>query len=104
MGFGRGLLLWLIGVPIPIAPVASLGLRDRQAINDAEGAHRPGSSPRDHHARDAAQWDRVHSRLKRNSETEAESNSHEERRPRREQTTARILLHATNDWPTAVST
>jgi hypothetical protein len=28
-----------------------LGLRDRQAINDAEGAHRPGSPPRNHHAR-----------------------------------------------------
>src|SRR5580704_1444772 len=27
------------------------GLRDRQAINDAEGAHRPGSPPRNHHAR-----------------------------------------------------
>jgi transposase len=25
----------------------------RQAINDAEGAHRPGSPPRNHHARDA---------------------------------------------------
>jgi transposase len=31
-----------------------LGLRDRQAIDDAQGAHRSGASPRDHHARDAA--------------------------------------------------
>ena len=32
---------------------SDLGLRDRQAINDVEGAHRIGSAPRNHHARDA---------------------------------------------------
>jgi transposase len=31
-----------------------LGLRDRQAIHHAQGAHRSGASPRDHHACDAA--------------------------------------------------
>jgi hypothetical protein len=30
----------------------ALGVRDRQAINDAEGARRPGSPPRKHNARD----------------------------------------------------
>ena len=35
------------------AQTQGLGFRDRQAINDAEGAHRPGSPLRDHYARDA---------------------------------------------------
>jgi transposase len=41
------------------AQTQGLGLRDRQAINDAEGSHRPGSPTRDHHARDAARRDGV---------------------------------------------
>jgi transposase len=36
-----------------------LGLRDRQTINDAEGAHRSGSAPRNHHARDVAGRDQI---------------------------------------------
>jgi transposase len=36
-----------------------LGLRDREAIDDAQGAHRSGASSRDHHARDAAGRNRV---------------------------------------------
>jgi hypothetical protein len=36
------------------AQTQGLGLRDRQAINDAQSASRSGSSPRDHYARDAA--------------------------------------------------
>ena len=36
------------------AQTQGLGLRDRQAINDAQSASRSGSPPRDHHARDAA--------------------------------------------------
>jgi hypothetical protein len=41
------------------AQTQGLGLRDRQAINDAQGEGRSGSPPRDHHARDAARRDRV---------------------------------------------
>ena len=45
------------------AQAQGLGLRDRQAINDAQGAGRSGSPPRDHHARDAARRDGVRARL-----------------------------------------
>ena len=40
-----------------------LGLRNRQAINNAQSASRSGSSPRDHYARDAARRNRVRVRL-----------------------------------------
>ena len=70
-----------------------------------QGARRSGASSRNHHARDAAQRDRVHSRLKTQfgdggrNPTPTRSDA-----LGREQTTARIVLHAANDWPTAVST
>ena len=72
-----------------------LGLRDRQAINDAQSASCSGSPPCDHHARDAARRGGVRVGLspRKSTRQEAESSSHEERRPGREQTTARILLH-----------
>jgi hypothetical protein len=41
------------------AQTQGLGLRDRQKINDAQSASRPGAPPRDHHARDAAGRNRV---------------------------------------------
>jgi transposase len=41
------------------AQTQGLGLRDRQAINDAQSASRSGSPPRDYHACDAARRDRV---------------------------------------------
>ena len=42
------------------AQAQGLGLCDRRAIDDAQGAVRSGSSARHHHARDAARRDRVH--------------------------------------------
>jgi Enoyl-(Acyl carrier protein) reductase len=83
-----------------------LGLRDRQAINDAQSASCSGSPPCDHHARDAARRGGVRVGLspRKSTRQEAESSSHEERRPGREQTTAPILLHAANPWLTAIST
>ena len=42
------------------AETEGLGLHDRQAINDAQGAGRSGSPPRDSHARDDARRDGVH--------------------------------------------
>ena len=44
------------------AQAQGLGLRDRQAINDAQSASRSGSPPRNHHARNAARRDRVRNR------------------------------------------
>jgi transposase len=41
------------------AQTQGLGLRHRQAINDAQSAGRSGSPARNHHARDAARRDRV---------------------------------------------
>jgi transposase len=41
------------------AQTQGLSLRDRPAVNDAQRASRSGSSPRDHHARDAAGRNRV---------------------------------------------
>ena len=41
------------------AQAQGLGLRDRQAINDAQNASCSGSPPRNHHARNAARRDRV---------------------------------------------
>ena len=65
------------------AQAQGLGLRDRQAINDAQSASRSGAPPRDHHACDAARRDRVRIGLSRQStRQEAESSSQEERRPR----------------------
>ena len=65
------------------AQAQGLGLRDRQAINDAQGQSRSGAPPRDHHACDAARRDRVRIGLSRQStRQEAESSSQEERRPR----------------------
>ena len=83
-----------------------LGPRDRQAINDAQSASCSGSPPCDHHARDAARRGGVRVGLspRKSTRQEAESSSHEERRPGREQTTAPILLHAANPWLTAIST
>jgi hypothetical protein len=82
----------------------ALGLRDRQAINDAQSEvalarrlaiimHRCCETGRSSHRPSPPQSTRQ----------EAESSSQEERRPGREQTTARILLHGAN-WPTAIST
>ena len=60
-----------------------LGLRNRQAINDAQSASRSGSSPRDHYARDAARRNGVRTGLSpQSTKQEAESSSQEERRPR----------------------
>jgi hypothetical protein len=65
------------------AQTQGLGLRNRQAINDAQSASRSGSSPRDHYARDAARPNGVRVRLSRAAtRQEAESSSQEERRPR----------------------
>jgi len=41
------------------AQAQGLGIRDRQAIKHAQGAHRSGPPPRDHHARHAAGRNRV---------------------------------------------
>ena len=43
----------------PATQTQGLGLRDRQAINDAQSASCSGSPPGDHHARDAARRDGV---------------------------------------------
>jgi transposase len=61
-----------------------LGLRDRQAINDAQSARCSGSPTGDHHARDAARRDGVRGGLspRKSTRQEAESGSQEERRPR----------------------
>ena len=66
------------------AQTQRLGLRDRQAINDAQSASCSGSPPGDHHARDIARRDRVRVGLspRKSTRREAESSSHEERRPR----------------------
>ena len=64
------------------AQTQGLGLRDRQAINDAQSASRSGAPPRDYHACDAARRDRVRIGLSPATRQEAESSSQEERRPR----------------------
>jgi hypothetical protein len=88
------------------AQTQGLGLRHREAINDAQSASRSGSPARNHHARDTARWDRVRigvSPLK-STRQEAESSSKRSDVRGREQTTAPILLHAANQWLTAIST
>jgi transposase len=45
------------------AQTEGLGLRDRQAINDAKGESRSGAPPRNHHACDAPRWHGVRVRL-----------------------------------------
>ena len=65
------------------AQTQGLGLRDRQAINDAEGAHRPGSPTRDHHACDAARRDGVRRpKPRKSTRQEAESSSRRSERPK----------------------
>ena len=66
------------------AQTVGLGVRDRQAINDAQSASRSGSPPCDHHARDAARRDGVRASLKacQSRRQETASSSQEERRPR----------------------
>ena len=49
------------------AQARGLGLRNRQAVNDAQGEGCSGAPPRDHHARDASRWDGVRARLSRAS-------------------------------------
>ena len=51
------------------AQTQGLGLRDRQAVNDAQSARRSGSPPRDYHARDAAGRNRVRIGLSPRHET-----------------------------------
>ena len=45
------------------AQAQGLGLRNREAVNDAQGEGCSGAPPRDHHARDASRWDGVRARL-----------------------------------------
>ncbi len=87
------------------AQTQGLGLRDRQAINDAQGEGRSGSPPRDHHARDAARRDGVRIGISRRSSQDRRPNRDPARSDAqgREQTTAPILSHAANQ-PTAFST
>ena len=62
-----------------------LGVRDRQAIDDAQGARRSGSSSRDHHACHVARRNRVRTSLRGLSgkpRQETASSSRKERRPR----------------------
>ena len=88
------------------AQTQGLGLRDRQAINDAQGEGRSGSPPRDHHARDAARRDRVHIGLApaQSTRQEAETSSQEERRPREGADDGADSVAGANRWPTAIST
>ena len=65
------------------AQAEGLGLRNRQAINHAQGTGRSGASSRDYHARDAARRDRVRTGLSpQSTKQEADTSSQEERRPR----------------------
>jgi hypothetical protein len=88
------------------AQTQGLGLRDRQAINDAQSASCSGSPPGDHHARDAARRDGFRVGLSPRNPRDRRPNPAPMRSDARgrEQTTAPILLHAANLWPTAIST
>ena len=82
-----------------------LGLRDRQTINDAQGPCRSGSSPGDHHARDAAGRNRVRAGLGHQStRQETASSSQEERRLREGADDGADIVAWANRWPTAIST
>lgn len=88
-----------------LAQTQGLGLRDRQAINDAQGARRSCSSPRNHHARQVRNETEFTP-----AQTSPPSDRRTHRAPARsdargrEQTTAPIALHAANQRPTAIST
>ena len=87
------------------AQTQGLGLRDRQAINDAQSASRSGAPPRDHHARDAAGRNRVRIGLSpQATRQEAETSSQEERRPREGADDGADCVAGANRWPTAIST
>ena len=67
---------------------------------------RSGAPPRDHHARDAAGRNRVRVGLRPRKSTrqEAESSSHEERRPREGADDGVDFVARGQPWPTAIST
>jgi hypothetical protein len=75
------------------AHTQGLRLRDRQAINDAQGQGRSGPPPRDHHARNAARRDRVHIGLAPRNPRDRRPNLAPKRSDAqgREQITARIV-------------
>ena len=76
------------------------------AVNNAQGQGRSGSPPRDHHACDAAGRNRVRIGISPRNPRDRRPNPASMRSDAlgREQTTAPILLHAANQWPTAIST
>jgi hypothetical protein len=76
------------------AQTQGLGLRDRQAINDAQSATWSGSPPGDHHARDAARRNRVRTDLSLRNLRDRSPKPAPKRSDAlgREQTMARILL------------
>ena len=87
------------------AQTQGLGLRDRQTINDAQGASRSGPPPRDHHARNAAGRNGVRIGLSpRKTRQEADTSSQEERRLREGADDGADIVAWANRWPTAIST
>jgi transposase len=65
------------------AQAEGVGVRNREAIKHAQGAHRFGASSRNHHARDAPGRNRVRRSVGPGiTETETASSSRKERRPR----------------------
>jgi hypothetical protein len=72
---------------------------------EQQGPRRSGSSPRNHHARDVGERNRVRTGLGyQSTRQETASSSRKERRPREEQRTAPICVAWANRWPTAIST
>ena len=87
------------------AQTQGLGLRDRQAINDAQSASCSGAPPRDHHACDAARRDRVRVRLSPAShETGGRIQLPRGATPKGGSRRRRGLCSSGQLWPTAIST
>ena len=77
------------------------------AINDAKGPRRSGSSPRNHHARDVAERNRVRTSLGGfgpSVRTGGRIELRKERRPREGADDGADCVAAANSWPTAPST
>ena len=88
------------------AQTQGLGLRDRQAINDAQGAGSLWLAASRSSCTRCCETGRSSHRPKPRNPRDRRPNLAPKRSDAlgREQTTARILLHAANRWPTAIST
>ena len=81
-----------------------LGLRNREAVNDAQGQGCSGAPPRNHQARDASRWDGVRARLSPASQETGGRDQLPRGACPREGADDGVDCVAGAFWPTAIST